>query len=140
MTFKVFILEYVEKEYDTVDNELILKYIHNFEYFYTKFKYSNQNSIIFHLFFHFNPFNLILKFMIIKFELFTEIAIEVQKYLNTRIYEINLPNIDENYQLRYYSYITNTTETDKDILREMFIPTLDELVKNHKLNEEARIK
>ena len=64
--------------------------------------------------------------MIIKFDIFTEIAIEVQKYLNTRIYEFNPPKIDENYKLRYYSYITNTTETDKDILREMFIPTAKE--------------
>ena len=77
--------------------------------------------------FVFNPFNLILKYAIIKFSLFTEIAIEVQKFINTRIYEFNPPNMDENYQMRYYSYITNTTETDKDILREMFIPTKDDL-------------
>ena len=64
--------------------------------------------------------------MILKFDLFTEIAIEVQKYLNTRIYDFNPPKIDENYQLRFYSWVTNTTETDKQKLREMFIPTPDE--------------
>ena len=68
--------------------------------------------------------------MILKFDLFTEIAIEVQKYLNTRIYDFNPPNINENYQLRLYSWVTNTTETDKDILREMFIPTEKELERN----------
>ena len=45
--------------------------------------------------------------------LFTEIAIEVLKYLNTRIYDFNPPNTNENYQLRYYSYITNIIEDDK---------------------------
>ena len=75
--------------------------------------------------------------MILNFDLFTEIAIEVQKYLNTRIYEFNPPNISENYKLRYYSYITNTTEEDKDKLREMFIPTSDELKRHHELNERA---
>ena len=89
----------------------------NFQYFY-------------HIAIHLNPINLILKFMILKFDLFTEIAIEVQKYLNTRIYDFNPPNINENYQLRYYSWVTNTTETDKDILREMFIPTQKELQRN----------
>ena len=60
--------------------------------------------------------------MILKFDLFTEIAIEVLKYLNTRIYDINPPNVSENYQLRFYCYVTNTAEDDKNILREMFIP------------------
>ena len=83
--------------------------------------------LLFKFVFVFNPFDLILKYFIIKFGLFTEIAIEVQKFLNTRIYEFNPPNMDENYQMRYYSYITNTTETDKDILREMFIPTKEDL-------------
>ena len=75
--------------------------------------------------------------MILKFDLFTEIAIEVLKYLNTRIYEFNAPKIDENYQLRLYCWITNTTETDKNILREMFIPTAFELARNQDLNDRA---
>ena len=91
---------------------------------------ASWSNIIFYFVLHFNPVNLVLKYIIINFELFTQIAIEVQKYLNTRIYEINIPNKDENYQLRYYSYITNTTETDKGILREMFIPTKAELERN----------
>ena len=70
-----------------------------------------------------NPMNLMLKYFILNFDLFTQIAIEVQKYLNTRIYEINPPKTDVNYHIRYYSYITNTTETDLDVLEEMFVPT-----------------
>ena len=101
------------------------------------FMYSYK-TILFNIILHFNPLNLILKWMIINFDLFTEVAISVQKYLNTRIFEINPPNIDENYQLRYYSYITNTTETDKDILREMFIPTAKELARNQRMNDKAR--
>ena len=115
-------------------HELSIKYLHSFEYVFMKYLYTDNYSIVFHFFLHLNPFNLILKFMILKFELFTEIAIEVQKYLNTRIYEFNPPNVNENYQLRYYSYITNTTETDKNILREMFIPTQDEIKRNYQLN------
>ena len=42
--------------------------------------------------------------------------------------------------MRYYSWITNETETDKDKLREMFIPTQKELEKNKYLNEQARKK
>ena len=114
----------------TLNRELSFKYLHSYEFVYAKWLYTDKYQIFFHFILHFNPFNLILKFMILKFELFTEIAIEVQKYLNTRIYEFNPPNKDENYQLRYYSYITNTTETDKAILREMFIPTKDEIRRN----------
>ena len=76
--------------------------------------------------------------MILKFDLFTEIAISVQQYLNTHIYEFNPPNTNENYHLRYYSWITNTIETNKDILREMFVPTQDEIKRNDELNEIAR--
>ncbi len=57
--------------------------------------------------------------------------------MNTRIYEFNPPNTNENYTLRFYSYITNTTESDKDILREMFIPTEEEVQRNIMLNEQA---
>ena len=78
--------------------------------------------------------------MILKFDLFTEIAIEVLKYLNTRIYDFNPPNTDENYQMRYYSYITNTIEEDKEILREMFIPTQKEILRNQVMNDAARKK
>ena len=42
--------------------------------------------------------------------------------------------------MRYYSFITNTTIEDKDELRKMFIPTKDELERNHMLNEAARKK
>ncbi len=76
--------------------------------------------------------------MILKFDIFTEIAIEVQKYLNTRIFEFNPPKIDENYQMRYYSWITNTTETDKSKLRELFIPTKQEILRNDELNLKAK--
>ena len=56
-----------------------------------------KDTIPFYVIMHLNPLNLILKYMILKFDIFTEIAIEVQKYLNTRIYEFNPPNTNENY-------------------------------------------
>ena len=95
---------------------------------------------MFYTMLHLNPINLILKYLIIKFDPFTEIAIGVLQYLNTRIFEFNPPKTNENYQMRYYSWITNTVETDKDILREMFIPTAEELKRNEYLNELARKK
>ena len=42
--------------------------------------------------------------------------------------------------MRYYCWITNTAIDDKSVLREMFIPTQDELIRNQKLNDQARIR
>ena len=120
-----------------------LKYVNledTFENNYLGIKVPPSLQIYYFLHSHFNFINLFLKLMILKFDLFTEIAIEVQKYLNTRIYDFNPPNINENYTMRYYSFITNTTIEDKDELRKMFIPTKDELERNHMLNEAARKK
>ena len=76
------------------------------------YEYNEWDTKLCMILMHLNPLNLVLKYFILNFDLFTQIAIEVQKYLNTSIYEINPPNTDENYHLHYYSYITNTTETD----------------------------
>ena len=65
------------------------------------YKLTEWSNILFNILIHLNPLNLVLKYFILNFDLFTQIAIEVQKYLNTRIYEINTPNTDENHQLRY---------------------------------------
>ena len=82
-----------------------------------KYESFNYQTIIFCIILFLNPLNILLKYMIIKFDLFTEIAIEVQKYLNTRIYEFNPPKTNENKQLRYLCFITNTYDDDKEKLR-----------------------
>lgn len=46
--------------------------------------------------------------------------------------------MDDNYKLRYYSFITSATEEDKTILYDMLIPTEEELQRNTRLNEEAK--
>ena len=103
----------------------------------TFYRYGNYYDIFQMIIMHLNPLNLILKYMILNFNLFTEVAIEVQKYLNTRIYDFNPPNLNENYQLRLLCFITNTTETDKEVLRKRLIPTKEELRRNSELNQQA---
>ena len=78
---------------------------------------------------HFNPVNLILKYIIITFEDFTHCMIRVNKFINDHNCEFN-PRINptQNNQLRWLCFITNETETeDKATLIEKFIPTEDEI-------------
>ena len=85
-----------------------------------------NSSIIFSLILHLNPINLILKFFIVKFEIFTSLAINIQKFVNHINPQYSIPklsNTEENKKLRMIAWITSTEEDDKDKLREMFLPT-----------------
>ena len=120
---------------ENIDNIL---FIHDKPILWIMYYKSGWQRIVFFVLLHLNPLNLVPKYFILNFGLFIQIAIEVQKYLNTRIYEFNPPNTDKNYHLRYYSYITNTTETNKDVLREMFVSTDKEKKRNQMHNDRAR--
>ena len=91
---------------------------------------------------HFNPVNLILKYMIINFENFTQCLILVRKFINEQNCEFNpITNQDKNNKLRWYIFVTNETDTeDKARLEAKFFPTEDEIKKYKMLNEKAKAK
>ena len=98
--------------------------------------------MVFMVLLHFNPINLILKYIIITFEDFTYCLIRVHKFINEHTCEFN-PRINPtlNNKLRWYCFITNEIETDdKAILAEKFIPTDEEMKQYLLLNDKARAK
>ena len=93
---------------------------------------------------HFNPVNLILKYMIINFENFTQCLILVHKFINQHNCEFwanPITNQDKNNKLRWYCFVTNETDTeDKARLEEKFIPTEEEIEMYKMLNDKAQAK
>ena len=85
---------------------------------------------------HFNPLNLVLKYMIINFENFTQCLILVHKFINEHNCEFNpIIKPEINNQLRWYCFITNETDTeDKARLEEKFFPTEEEIERYKMLN------
>ena len=64
--------------YDFNHNGTLEYYLHvSSRAFWSDYSYKARDSIPFYVLMHFNPINLVLKYMILKFDLFTEIAIEV---------------------------------------------------------------
>ena len=105
-------------------------------------RHLDMRQAMFMILLHFNPINLVLKYIIITFEDFTQCMIRVNKFINEHNCEFNpIINPEQNNKLRWYCFITNETETeDKAKLIEKFIPTEEEIKKYKMLNEKAEAK
>jgi hypothetical protein len=87
-----------------------------------------------------NPINIILKTLMIQFEDFQKVTIELHYAINAYDGKVNLywkKGQDEKKQIKMYKWITCETETDLSDLNDRFIATEEEKRVNCELNAKA---